>query len=125
MKKLTQLNANYWNGKYYTSADHLNKLYLSGVISRTVIAQRSGLNWVEFTYQFATHYGIVLGDITKYSDHGFCSQAYGVEIPVNTLKSEFKQNVEFSVWERDTKILRRNKVIAKIALIERGLQAFQ
>lgn len=124
MKRITKLQTNKWNGRLFTSASHLNDLFLSKAIRREIISERHGLHWSEYTYRFTTHHGVVLAEVKKYSDHGFSSQAYGVEIPVSSLVDPAKSDIEFSVWQRTARFFRKHPVIASIAFKEFGREAF-
>lgn len=125
MKKVTSLSASFIDGSYYTSASHLQDLFESKAVNRSVIAERHGVNWSEYTYRFTSHHGVVLADVTKYSDYGFSSQAYGVKVSTNTLKNPIKVDIDDLIYEATCKFLRKNKVIKKIAFIEKGREYYQ
>lgn len=69
-----------WDNKWYTSADDLHSSYKNGNINMQVNPMGHGLHWSESLYTFTTKEGIFIAEFTKYSDYGFSSQAYGIEI---------------------------------------------
>lgn len=110
MKKVTQLQVNTWYGKKFTSADHLNTLAQNKVIKVEVKQINCGLHWSESAYKFLTHDGREIATVYKYSDWGFSSQAYGVELKnVTSLKSDFKRKVETDVWMNDFNFIQKNR----------------
>lgn len=111
------------SGSYATSHLHLHDLANAKMIKCEIINQRHGLHWTVSTIRYTTHHGIVLAECEKDSTLGYCSQAYGVKIPVSDLKCPKKSAIEFEIYEREIKML-RNKVIRKIAFKERGRDAF-
>jgi len=76
------MNTNYlfnvreWSGKHYSSSLEINEAFMKGLIDRKVEPTTYGAN-----YTFTTKEGVLICSFYKDSSFGFCSQAYGREVP--------------------------------------------
>ncbi len=121
MKKVTKLQVNDWYGKKFTSADHLATLAANKVIKVEVTPFNFGLHWSESSYKFLTHDGREIATVSKYSDWGFSSQAYGVELKnVTSLVSDIKRKIKSDVWMRDFKFIQDNSKFSVLRRLGKG-----
>ena len=113
--KITKLQVNDWNGKKFTSSAHLVELYNNKVIDRVSLGHIEGFNWSRETFNYLTHDGRLIAQITHNSDFGPCTQAYGIEIKVASLVSDSKKAIESKVWMVDFKLLQGKCAMRRLA----------
>jgi hypothetical protein len=65
-----------WYNRFYTSQDEINRAAMKGLVVRSEQSTQYG-TW----YTYSTIDGKQICKFYKDSSFGFCSQAYGVEIP--------------------------------------------
>ena len=77
------MNTNYlfsvqdWNGKFFARKCDLNQAFVDGLINREVTPSGSYGSY----YTFSTKEGVRICSFYKDDTFGFCSQAYGIEVP--------------------------------------------
>lgn len=69
-------NVNNWYDKFYSSQDDINNAFIKGLINREVIETTYGANYI-----YTTKEGVSICKFYKDSTFGFCSQAYGIQVP--------------------------------------------
>lgn len=114
-QKVTKLQVNDSWGKKFTSSAHLVELFHNKVIDRVSLGKTEGFHWWTETFNYFTHDGRLIAQITHNSDFGPCTQAYGVELKVTSLKSDFKINVANKVWSKDFFIVQGTHAMRRLA----------
>lgn len=99
--KTTKLQVNDSWGKKFTSSAHLIELFRNKVIDRVSLGKTEGMHWWRETFNYITHDGRVIAQVTHNSDFGPCTQPYGIELKVTSLVSDAKRNVASKVWSKD------------------------
>ena len=115
MTKVTKLQVNDSWGKKFTSSAHLVELYTNKAITRVSLGETVGFNWSRETFNYLTHDGRLIAQVTHNSDFGPCTQPYGIQINVTSLVSEFKISIASKVSIRDFTISNSCNVMRRLS----------
>jgi hypothetical protein len=99
--KVTKLQVNDSWGKKFTSSAHLVELFGNKVIDRVSLGRTEGMHWWRETFNYMTHDGRLIAQVTHNSDFGACTQPYGIELKVTTLVSDFKKSYRTKILCHD------------------------
>lgn len=113
--KTTKLQVNDSWGKKFTSSAHLVELYRNKVIDRVSLGETIGFNWSKETFNYVTHDGRIIAQITHNSDFGPCTQPYGVALQITSLVSDSKRNIASKVWSVDFMVNQKCNIMRRLA----------
>lgn len=123
MKNSTKLQVRNWNGKNFTSSAELVDLFRNKCIKRISTGKVTGMHWWRESFEYYTHDGRFIASIEHNSDFMPSTQAYGIEVKVTSLVSEFKQQYRSKVFVTD--LVNRAKMPYCFYRLSKGLTAMQ